>query len=123
MDARRPQRTRRLPTLENLEQKALLTSFMVMNTADSGAGSLRQAILDSNAAPPPAGGTNQIEFNIPTTDPGYDGANQSWVIAPLSSLPTVTVPAFINGYTQPGASPNTNPPGMGKNTVLKIELD
>ena len=34
----------------------------------------------------------------------------------------MTAPAFINGYTQPGASPNTNPPGMGKNTILKIEL-
>jgi len=122
MDARRPQRTRRLPTLEHLEQKALLTPFMVMNTADSGAGSLRESILDSNAAPPPAGGTNLIEFNIPTTDPGYNATSQSWTIAPLSSLPTVTAPAFINGYTQPGASPNTNPPGMGKNTILKIEL-
>jgi uncharacterized repeat protein (TIGR01451 family) len=122
MDARRPRRTRRLPTLEHLEQKALLTPFMVMNTVDSGAGSLRQAILDSNAAPPPAGGTNLIEFNIPTTDPGYNVTSQSWTIAPLTSLPTVTAPALINGYTQPGASPNTNPPRMGKNTILKIEL-
>ena len=122
MDARRPQRTRRLPALEHLEQKALLSPFMVMNTADSGAGSLRKAILDSNAAPPPAGGTNLIEFNIPTSDPAYNATSQSWTIAPLSSLPTVTAPALINGYTQPGASPNTNPPGMGKNTILKIEL-
>jgi uncharacterized repeat protein (TIGR01451 family) len=123
MDARRPQRTRRLPTLEHLEEKALLAPFMVMNTADSGAGSLRQAILDSNAAPPPAGSTNLIEFNIPTTDPGYNAASQSWTIAPQSSLPTVTAPAFINGYTQTGASPNTNPPGQGKNTILNIELN
>ena len=28
----------------------------------------------------------------------------------------------LDGYTQPGAHPNTNPPGMGKNAVLKIDL-
>ena len=30
---------------------------------------------------------------------------------------------IIDGYTQPGASPNTNPPGLGSNAVLKIVLD
>lgn len=28
----------------------------------------------------------------------------------------------IDGYTQPGASPNTNGPGLGSNATLKIEL-
>ena len=32
-------------------------------------------------------------------------------------------PVIIDGYTQPGATPNTNGPGEGLNTVLKIELD
>jgi hypothetical protein len=36
-------------------------TFMVINTNDSGLGSLRQAILDANAA----GGTNTISFLIP----------------------------------------------------------
>ena len=36
--------------------------FVVTTTADSGPGSLRQAILDSNAA---TGGTNTIDFAIP----------------------------------------------------------
>jgi uncharacterized repeat protein (TIGR01451 family) len=66
---------------------------------------------------------NTIDFDIPTTDPGYSAATQTWLIAPGSSLPTVTAPVFINGYSQPGASANTNGPGLGKNTVLKIELD
>ena len=38
--------------------------FVVTTTADSGPGSLRQAILDSNAA---TGGTNTIDFAIPGT--------------------------------------------------------
>ena len=29
----------------------------------------------------------------------------------------------IDGYTQPGSSPNTNPPNMGINAVLLIELN
>ena len=31
-------------------------------------------------------------------------------------------PVVIDGFTQPGAQPNTNPTG-GLNAVLKIELD
>ena len=36
------------PRVEALEARRLLTTYMVMNTKDSGAGSLRQAILDVN---------------------------------------------------------------------------
>jgi uncharacterized repeat protein (TIGR01451 family) len=108
--------------VEGLEERALLTPFMVMNTNDSGMGSLRQAILDSNAAPAPAGSTNLIEFNLPPNDPGYDPTTQTWAISPDTTLPTVTAPVFINGYTQVGAAPNSNPAGQGKNTVLKVAL-
>ena len=41
----------------------------------------------------------------------------------VSSLPVITDPVIIDGYTQPGASPNTNASGLGSNAVLKIELD
>src|SRR5437868_2137718 len=37
------------PTVECLEDRLVLSTFNVMNTNDSGAGSLRQAILDANA--------------------------------------------------------------------------
>ena len=40
-----------------------------------------------------------------------------------TSLPTITDPVIIDGYTQPGSSPNTNGPELGTNAVLKIELD
>src|SRR6185503_14614575 len=42
-------------------------------------------------------------------------------IAPQSSLDAITDPAIIDGYTQPGASPNTLP--FGDDAVLKIVLD
>ena len=42
-------------------------TFIVTNTNDSGAGSLRQAITDANASP----GTDTIAFNIPLTDPNH----------------------------------------------------
>ena len=47
--------------------QALLNSFVVTNTNNSGGGSLRQAILDANAL----SGADTITFNIPLTDPNH----------------------------------------------------
>ena len=44
---------------------AAAATFQVSNTADSGAGSLRQAVADANAAT----AADTINFSIPTTDP------------------------------------------------------
>ncbi len=85
--------------------------FTVTNTGDSGPGSFRQALLDANAAP----GLDSIEFNVP--GPGVH------TIAPATALPNITSPVLIDGYTQPGASPNTNALGAGINAVLQIQLD
>lgn len=68
--------------------------FTVTNTLDSGPGSLRQAIIDSNNA---SSTPNQINFNIPGSGPR--------VIIPKSDLPDITNPLTINGYTQPGSKP------------------
>ena len=68
------------------------TTFTVTNTTDSGAGSLRQAILDANAA----GGPDDIHFAIPGTGPH--------TIPPATTLPTITSPVTIDGTTQPGFS-------------------
>lgn len=103
------------------------TTFTVNSTADPGNGvcdatecTLREAINAANAN----SGTDTIAFNIPTSDPGYISTSPTWWrIQPASALPTITDPMVIDGYTQPGASPNTNPVGQGLNTVLKIELD
>lgn len=88
----------------------LAGTFTVTNTNDSGAGSLRQAILDANANP----GADTIDFDI--------AGSGVHTISPLTVLPTITEQVTIDGYTQPGSSPNTNPPTMGLNTVLMIEL-
>jgi hypothetical protein len=84
--------------------------FTVTNTNDSGTGSLRQAITDANGM---GGGT--ITFNIP--------GGGVHTISGLTVLPTVTQTVTIDGYSQPGSSPNTNPPTMAINAVLLIELN
>jgi len=63
---------------------------VVTNTADSGPGSLRQAIINANTHE----GVTAISFNIP-------GAGLH-TIAPLSPLPAIVVPVFIDGTSQPG---------------------
>lgn len=87
-------------------------TYTVTNTADSGAGSLRQAILDANGTP---GVADTIAFNI-------RGAGVH-TITPASGLPTITDAVTIDGYTQPGASANTNPPDQATNAVVRIEID
>jgi uncharacterized repeat protein (TIGR01451 family) len=79
--------------VESLETRALLATLMVTSTGDSGAGTLRQAILDSNAT---VGVPDTIDFNIPGT-----GVQ---TISVLSALPTVTDPVTIDGTSQPGYS-------------------
>src|SRR5262249_29551716 len=93
---RRPRHPPSRPRLEPLEPRQLLAVVAVTTTADDGPGSLRQAILDADAAPDPS---NAITFNIP------GGGVQT--IAPASPLPAITSPISIDGYTQPGASANT----------------
>ena len=80
-------------------------------TCDATHCSLREAINAANAS----AGKDAVAFDIPGAGPH--------TIQPTSALPTITDPVIIDGYTQPGASPNTNGPGLGSNAVLKIELD
>jgi len=65
------------------------STFVVTNTLNSGAGSLRQAILDTNATP----GADTITFAIPGT-----GVHAIF----SSAQPTITGPVTIDGTTQPG---------------------
>ena len=73
-----------------MEDRTLLSTFDVLNTADSGLGSLRQAILNSNATP----GSNTIDFLIP-------GAGVH-IITPATVLPAITSTVLIDGSSQPG---------------------
>jgi CSLREA domain-containing protein len=107
-----------------------LTTFTVNSTADtpdaSTAGTacdtdvftggdectLRAAIQQANAT----AGADAINFNIPGT--GVKTVNVG--ATGFGRLPTITDPVTINGYTQPGSSPNTK--AVGNDAVLKIEL-
>jgi len=90
--ARRRQANRRRLLLESLEGRQLLSTFTVTNVNDSGSGSLRQAILSSNATSGSA--VNDISFNI--------GTGGSETITLKSALPAILHPADIDGTTQPG---------------------
>ena len=87
-----PIRGRRVHCLvaERLEGRMMLSTFTVSNTDDSGAGSLRQAIIAANNL----AGLDTINFAIPGPGPH--------TIQPLSGLPSIDDPAIIDGATQPG---------------------
>ncbi len=73
----------------NVAQRTLV----VVNTNDSGPGSLRQAIFDANATTSEQ--VPQIVFNIPGPGPFFD-------IKPSSALPNMMRPVSIDATTQPG---------------------
>jgi hypothetical protein len=93
--------------------------------ADDGTCTLREAVAstDSNAASgasaaectagEPAPVVDTIAFAIPGS-----GVH---TIAPAGPLPGITEAVVIDGYTQPGASPNTL--AIGDDAVLLIEID
>jgi parallel beta-helix repeat protein len=93
----------------SIELNISATTFIVTNTADSGAGTLRQAILDANANP----GADTINFNLP--------GSGVQTIAPASQLPDITGTIIINGFSQPGSSANTL--ASGDNSVHLVRLD
>jgi hypothetical protein len=107
---RRPRGGSRLLRLERLEDRAVPATFTVGNTSDGGLGSLRQAILDSNAS---SDSSNVIQFAIP--------GNNVHTINLLTALPAITRPVLIDGYTQSGSRANTRE--VGDDAVLTIELN
>jgi len=108
---------------------ARAATITVTSTADTAANdgvcTLREAILAANtntASGAAAGecaagaaGLDTIVFAIP-------GAGVQ-TIAPASALPLISEAVFINGYSQPGSSANTNPLSGGINAVPLIELN
>ena len=65
------------------------TTYDVTTAANAGAGSLRQAITDSNTA----GGTNTITFHI---------GSGAQTITLGSALPALSANVTLDGSTQPG---------------------
>src|SRR5262245_16252994 len=99
-----------------LEDRISPAVIPVTNTFDSGPGSLRQALIDSNTS---IGVLDTVTFNIPTSDAGYQsGPPAVFTIQPVSALPTITDPVVIDGYSQPGAAQATT----STNATLLSEL-
>ncbi len=80
---------RRKGIFERLEDRSLLTTFSVTTLSDSGAGSLRQAILDANST----AGFDTIGFSIAGT-----------IMLTSGALPTVADGVKIDGTSAPGYS-------------------
>jgi CSLREA domain-containing protein len=93
--------------------------------ADDGTCTLREAIVAANtnvasgatpgecAAGEPAPAIDSIVFAIP--------GGGVHTIQPATVFPQIIDPVTIDGYTQPGASPNTL--AIGDDAVLQIEID
>ena len=94
-------------------------TFTVTSVDDPGNGicdstcTLREAIVAANATGS-ATAIDEIRFNIP-------GAGPHTIILG-TALPALTQSVTIDGYSQPGASVNTDATGVGTNAVLKIEI-
>src|SRR5260370_39728613 len=80
------------PRLEALEERYLLSTFVVRNNTDSDPGSLRDAITRVNADT--HSGIDTILFHI--------GRPGTQTILLNSPLPSITHPVIIDGTSQPG---------------------
>ena len=101
----------------------------VTNTADTAANdgvcTLREAITSANTNTASGGAAGEcvagavsldaISFNI------TGGCAVPCTITPGTALPSINAPVIVEGYSQPGASPNTL--AVGNDAVLKIELN
>jgi titin len=86
--------------------------IFVTNTSNSGPGSLRQAIIDANVTLAP----DNIKFAIP-------GSGPHTINITTQALPSIIRPVVIDGFTQPGSTPNTNSISQGSNAVYQVQLN
>jgi hypothetical protein len=120
--------------LDLLEDRTVLSPYIVTTTADNGSGSFRDAMNQINAdtshtvyTSPSDSARDEIDFNITAASDaagggtGFNSASGVATFTPQSAYPTITNAVLINGYTQPGATPNTL--ALGDNATLKIQLD
>jgi len=110
-----------------------MDTYVVNTTADHAPGpceplgppgadcTLREAINAANTSTNPS----QIAFNIPTdgSDAGCVGGGCTIALdSGQGALPAITQSVLINGYTQSGATPNTQNLSAGDDAALKIVL-
>ncbi|MEQ1607114.1 MAG: MBG domain-containing protein [Pyrinomonadaceae bacterium] len=109
-----------------------LTTLVVNTTEDTDDGfclplgsgdgcTLREAINAANVADD----VSTVNFNIPDADigciPMIGVSGEVCTIAPDSDLPGINFTTILNGYSQPGSSPNTL--AVGNDAVIHIVLD
>lgn len=101
----------------DLGTDAALTDCLAGVPADC---SLRGALQRANQNP----GDDRIEFALTTDDASYQPSTAHWrLLVGATALPPIEDAVVIDGYSQPGASANTQPPDQGGlNSVLAIEL-
>lgn len=118
-----PSSTSTVSISDNVTVAVIPPSIYTVNTTDDQDDgvcdathcSLREAISASNDKVVLG---DIVAFDITTTDPGYVVGTASWRIQPTSSLPTITDPIVIDGYTQTGATQAS----AGTPAVLKVQL-
>ncbi len=115
--------------LELLEVRTLLSAYSVITTADSGAGSLRDAITqinnDTTGQYLGSHGVDEIDFAV-SGGAGYDPSTGIATITPTTALPAIQNTVFIDGYTQgqnTALAARRNTLTVGDNAVLKVVLD
>jgi hypothetical protein len=89
------------------------TVFTVTSTDDSGPNTLRAVITTLNGS----AGPHVVNFNL--SGANCDGSGVC-TINLMTDLPCVTQVVNINGYSQPGASPNNL--AVGSDAALKVRL-
>ncbi|TDR40857.1 VCBS repeat protein [Tahibacter aquaticus] len=92
-------------------EAAAQSRFVVTSPADSGPGSLREAVVNANGN----ADRSTIDFAIDSTAFGPG----PWTIRLASNLPAFTAPVLLRGYSQPGS---TQPTSTGNGRPL-IEID
>jgi CSLREA domain-containing protein len=103
-------------------------TFVVDSTSDTTLNACTAAPNDCSLRGAIAlmSGPSDLRFNIPMTDPGCVAATGVCTIAITAQLPSVNAGSnavLIDGYTQPGAAPNTLTPAQGgSNAQLKIVI-
>jgi hypothetical protein len=121
-----------VPRIEALEDRALPSTFTVLNLADSGPGSLRQAVLDADAHPGAdvilfahglhgtialTSGELDITTDLTLRGPGANrltvsGADASRVFGISGSSTHVEIDDLPSPTAGPRAPPSPAPPAM-----------
>ena len=96
-------------------------TYTVINSADAGAGSLRQAIMDANTNP----GLDTIDFAIPLADPNYSNWTGTgdfwWKITLASNLPAIEEDLVIDGLSQSINIADSNPGAVGTGGTVGVD--